>query len=131
MDMWVSRAQRRVGCVVCTKIIEPGNPVMVSQYKRTFKRGTRTVRRSSHYSCWEIHARIWFDEHPYIPTVKAGPGRNPLYTEQQAKDRQRIRVKMARWLTKQESYTRDGMWAMADKYKGLIAGGRAELNVMI
>lgn len=127
MDMWVSHAQRRGSCILCTHLIEPGNEVMVGQRKWTHSGGTRTKRTYSHYSCWKTNADTYLLDNPYTPTVKAGPGRPTKYTAEQAKERMRLSISIARWSSKQKEYVGDGMWAMANKYGGMIKEYRYRL----
>lgn len=130
MDMWVSHAMRRRSCVVCTKQIEPGDRVMVGQYKRTFPWGTRTKRSTSHLECWYSQANLWLDDHPYAPTVRAGPGRPTSYTPEQATERKSLQVCIGRWKTRQQEYIDKGMWAMASRYGDKVAGAREVLSSM-
>lgn len=130
MDMWVSHAMRRRDCVLCTVRIQPGDEVMVSQWKRTYSYGTRTRRQMSHFGCWYVHAQIWLDEHPYVPVIKAGPGRPQKYTGEQIAKRRNLQNNIKRWGLKQKEYVGTGMWAMAGKYGDKVAGARGELNGM-
>ena len=130
MDLWVSRAKRQVGCVVCTRTILVGSEVMVSQTKRTSYIGTRTRRLSSHFECWLGTAREWLRDHPYAPEVKAGPGAKPRYTESQAQDRKRMLVQMGRLTKKQRGYLDDGLFEVARGYADRVAAIRWNLNSM-
>ena len=130
MDMWVSHAMRRRPCVVCTIQIEPGDRVMVGQFKRTYPWGTRTQRSMSHLSCWTFQAHIWLDEHPYTPTVKAGPGRPTQYTPEQACARKSLYMNINRWSKKQQEYMGEGLWAMAGRYGDQVTEARDKLNSM-
>jgi hypothetical protein len=130
MDMWVTHSMRRRPCVVCTKDISPGDRVMVGQFKRTFPWGTRTKRSMSHLECWYSQANVWLDDHPYVPTVKAGPGRPVTYTNEQAAERKSLRVNISRWQTKQEEYIGQGMWEMASRYGDRVSTARESLSSM-
>jgi hypothetical protein len=130
MDMWVSHAMRKRSCVVCTKQIEPGDRVMVGQFKRKYPWGTRTRRSTSHLECWYTNAHVWLDDHPYTPTVKAGPGRPVSYTPEQAANRKALRVNISRWKTKQQEYIGQGLWAMAGRYEDKVTSAREVLSSM-
>ena len=130
MDMWVSHAMRRRPCIVCTKQIDPGDKVMVGQSKRTYPWGTRTKRSMSHLECWYNQAHIWLDDHPYTPTVKAGPGRSIRYTSEQAVERKALRVSISRWSKKRQEYVGQGMWAMALRYSDRVSEARGVLTSM-
>jgi len=121
---------RRRPCIVCTKQIEPGDRVMIGQSKRTYPWGTRTNRSMSHLECWYTNAHVWLDEHPYTPTVKAGPGRATHYTPEQAVVRKALRVNIVRWSKKQQEYIGQGMWAMAGRYGDQVYEARERLNGM-
>lgn len=130
MDMWVSHAMRRRSCVVCTRQIVPGDRVMVGQYKRTYPWGTRTRRSMSHLECWYTQAHIWLDDHPYTPTVKAGPGRPARYTPEQAASRKALLMNISRWNKRQQEYVGQGMWAMALRYSDKISEARSTMDSM-
>jgi len=127
MDMWVSHAPRRGSCVLCTKEIVPGDEILIGQYKWKTVAGTRTKRTRSHFECWIIKAQTYLMDNPYTPTVKAGPGRPTRYTPEQAVNRKRLNTSITRWDTKQQDYINEGMWAMANKYRGMIEEARGKL----
>ncbi len=130
MDMWVGHAMRRRTCIVCTVQIQPGDRVMIGQWKRTGGYGTRTTRTMSHLQCWVTKAEVWLDDHPYEPVIKAGPGRPQKYTSEQIRVRRNLLSSMKRWHTRQTEFIGDGMWATADRYKDKISVARDELNSM-
>lgn len=131
MDMWISWAMRKRACIVCTIPLEPGDQVMVGQWKRTGPYGTRTRRTMSHFQCWVSNARVWFDEHPYTPVIQAGPGRKTVYTQEQRKRRSSLRVMINQDKKKQQEYIGDGLWVMAEKYADRIRVRREELEGML
>lgn len=136
MDLWVGHAKRKRTCINCTKPINPGDEVINGQWKRTYPWGTRTRRVISHWSCWFMLQRIYFDEHPYIPSGvggssnNAGPGRPPKYTKEERLERTRLQVNIYRWVKQREGYIGKNMWAVADGYGDRIKVARDRLNVM-
>ena len=129
--MWISWAMRRQACVVCTKPIEPGDPVMVGQWKRTGPYGTRTNRTMSHFQCWVTKAQVWFDDNPYAPVIKPGTGRKTVFNVEQKKRRNSLRAMINQNRKKQQEYIGDGMWIMAEKYADKVRGYREELEGML
>lgn len=130
MDVWASHAKRRRNCKDCTKPINPGDRVMVGQWKRTFPWGTRTKRVMSHFACWVGQAEAYLDDHPYEPSITPGPGRPQQYTATERTRRMALGTNIRRWTEKQQHYTGDGMWAVANTYKDKIVKARVELNEM-
>ena len=130
MDMWVSHAMRKRNCILCTHQIMPGDEVMVSQWKKKFPWGMRTNRQMSHFECYISRARTWLEDHPYTPTIKAGPGRPVKYTPAQVTQRKSLQTNILRWGKKQEGYVGDGMWEVAKGYGDRISKARDKLKAM-
>ena len=131
MDMWISWAMRRRACITCTKPIEPGDPVMVGQWKRTGPYGTRTTKTMSHFQCWVTRAEVWFDDNPYAPVIQAGPGRPNKFTPEQKRRRASLHVMINQNRKKQQEYIGDGMWTVAERYADKVRGYREELEGML
>lgn len=127
MDIWASHATRKRNCLNCTKQIVPGDRVIVGQWKRTYGWGTRTKRVMSHFTCWVVQAEVYLDDHPYEAPSTAGPGRPHKYNADQRRRRMSLGANIKRWHQKQQTYTGEAMWAMADSYKVKISEARAEL----
>ncbi len=131
MDMWVGHAARRRNCINCTQGINPGDPVIYGQWKRTYPWGTRTRRVVSHWKCWVVNQETYLDDHPYEPRRVPGPGAPRKFTDIQRKRRMILHTDVCRWTRKQQHYTGQGMWAMAGRYGDKVAQARDELESMV
>ena len=128
MYTWVSHAQHKGPCLICTIPIVPGDEVYLSQV-RNLNTGY-TKRRRSHLNCWYYQARTYLSDNPYEPKVKAGPGRPLLYTEDQAALRAKLNQCIIRWQGKKEEFIGMGLWKTAGGYQDKVDKARTELDEM-